>query len=62
MLHAQPHRAVHLGALAAAAPDQVGFEADIGVTAPRRPTLDRLQQEAVALPFGELHHRRHRRF
>ena len=48
-------------AIAAAAPDQVGLEADRRVAPAHRAALDRFEQEAVGPAFGELEHRRDRR-
>ena len=53
-------RAVDLGALAEAAPDQVGLEADRGVATAHGAPLDRLEQEAVGPALGQLEHRRDR--
>ncbi len=53
--------AVHLGAVAEAAPDQVGLEADEGIAPARGAAFDRFEEEAVGPPIRQLEHGRDRR-
>src|SRR5579872_420955 len=52
---------VDLGHVAAAAPDQIGLEADDGIAASRFPALDAFQQEGVLLAFAQFEEGRDRR-
>ncbi len=53
---------IDLGHIAAAAPDQIGFQADDGIAAARFPALHAFQQEGILLAFAQLEKSRDWRF